>query len=112
MLNKILAALLIVALAGIVGLGVMLRKADSRAVEATKKAEVYQRSFETEQRAVAALEKSLAAQKAASKQHALQAARDKALANALQKDLNEALKANPAWADQPVPDGVWDSITR
>jgi hypothetical protein len=112
MLNKILAALLIVALAGIVGLGVMLRKADSRAVEATKRAEVYQRSFEAEKAAVGALEKSLAAQKKASAEYVKRAATDRAIAKQLKENLDEALKANRDWADQPVPDSVRDALTR
>lgn len=111
MLNKILAALLIVALAGMVGLGVMLRKADSRAVEATKKADLYQRSYNTEKAAVGALEKSLLASRAASLEAQRRAATDRVIAKQLKDSLDEALKANRDWAEQPVPDSVRDALT-
>lgn len=112
MLSKIMAVLLALAVLAAGVLGWRLSEANSRAVEATNRADLYQRSYENEKRAVGALEKSLAAQKAASKLVAIRAAKDRDLLNQTKKDLDEALKANPDWASQPVPDSVWDSITR
>src|SRR5690606_33067499 len=30
--------------------------------------------------------------------------------NRTKKELEDALKAHPDWADQPVPDGLWDAL--
>ncbi len=88
-----------------------LSKAENRAVEATKKAEEYQGSLESLQRAVAAQAKS---DQAARESLANRAKRAEELAAKTKKEnhaLQEALRASPDWASEPVPDSVRNAIS-
>ena len=87
-----------------------LRKAENRAVEATKLAGEYQRSLEGLERAVAAQAKS---DKAARESMENRAKMAEALAAKTKKEnhaLQEALAASPDWAREPIPNGVLDAI--
>ena len=87
-----------------------LSKAQNRAVEATKKAEEAQGSLESLQRAVAAQAKS---DQAARESLENRAKRAEELAAKTKKEnhaLQEALRASPDWAREPVPDSVLDAI--
>ena len=114
MLHKILYGITAVILALALGTAAVqthrLSKAENRAVEATKKAEGYRGSLEALERAVAAQAKS---EKAARESLENRAKRAEALAAKTKKEnhaLQEALKANPDWASQSVPDRVRNAI--
>ena len=114
MLTKLLygitALLLASLLAGFAWQTERLRKAENRAVEATKLAGEYQRSLEGLERAVAAQAKS---DKAARESLENRAKRAEALAAKTEKEnhaLQEALAASPDWAREPIPNGVLDAI--
>lgn len=115
MLTKLLygitALFLAVLLAGFAWQTERLRKAQNRAVEATKLAGEYQRSLEGLERAVAARAKS---DKAARESLENRAKRAEALAVKTKKEnyaLQEALAANNEWATEPIPPGVQQSIS-
>lgn len=114
MLTKLLygitALLLAILLAGFALQTERLRKAENRAVEATKLAGEYQRSLEGLERAVAAQAKS---DKAARESLENRAKRAEALAAKTKKEnhaLQEALTASPDWTREPIPNGVLDAI--
>lgn len=114
MLTKLLygitALLLAILLAGFAWQTERLRKAENRAVAATKLAGEYQRSLEGLERAVAAQAKS---DKAARESLENRAKRAEALAAKTEKEnhaLQEALAASPDWAREPIPNGVLDAI--
>lgn len=114
MLTKLLygitALLLATLLAGFAWQTERLRKAENRAVEATKLAGEYQRSLEGLERAVAAQAKS---DKAAREALENRAKRAEALAAKTEKEnhaLQEALAASPDWAREPIPNGVRNAI--
>lgn len=114
MLTKLLygitALILILALGGAAVQTARLSKAENRAVEAAKLAEGYRGSLESLERAVAAQAKSDKAAREALENRAKKAEQ---LASAAQKEnhaLQEALKASPDWARQPIPGSVLDAI--
>ena len=110
LLYGITALILALALGGFAVQTARLSKAENRAVEATKTAGEYQRSLESLERAVAAQAKS---DKAARESLEKRAKRAEALAAKTKKEnhaLQEAIKANPDWARQPIPGGVLDAI--
>ena len=114
MLTKLLygitALILALALGGAAVQTHRLSKAENRAVEATNLAGEYQRSLESLERAVAAQAKS---DKAARESLENRAKKAEALAAKTKKEnyaLQEALKANPDWARQPIPGSVLNSI--
>lgn len=114
MLTKLLygitALLLAILLAGFAWQTERLRKAENRAVEATKLAGEYQRSLEGLERAVAAQAKS---DKAARESLENRAKRAEALAAKTKKEnhaLQEALAASPDWTREPIPDSVRNAI--
>ena len=114
MLTKLLygitALILALALGGFAVQTARLSKAENRAVEATNLAGEYQRSLESLERAVAAQAKS---DKAARESLENRAKKAEALAAKTKKEnhaLQEALKASPDWARQPIPGGVLDAI--
>ena len=114
MLTKLLygitALILALALGGFAWQTERLRKAENRAVEATKLAGEYQRSLESLERAVAAQAKS---DKAARESLENRAKMAEALAAKTKKEnhaLQEALAASPDWAREPIPGSVLDAI--
>ena len=114
MLTKLLYGITAVILALAIGGAAVqthrLSKAENRAVEAAKLAEVYQGSLESLERAVAAQAKS---EKAARESLEKRAKVAEALAAKTKKEnhaLQEALTANPDWARDPIPPGVLDAI--
>ena len=115
MLNKILYGITALILALALGTSAVqtyrLSKAENRAVEATKKAEVAQGSLESLERAVAAQAKS---DKAARESLENRAKKAEALAAQTKKEnhaLQEALTASPDWAREPIPDSVRSAIS-
>lgn len=111
MLTKIMALLLACALLLATGTTVALRQAENRAVKATQAAALYQRNLETEKAAVGRLKLSLDAQTLATNVKAKELARVNSINKQQKVALDEALKANRAWAEQPVPSSVWDAVT-
>ena len=114
MLTKLLygitALILALAIGGVAVQTHRLSKAENRAVEAAKLAEVYQGSLESLERAVAAQAKS---DKAARESLENRAKKAEVLAAKTKKEnhaLKEALKANGDWATQPIPAGVRNAI--
>ena len=114
MLTKLLygitAVILALAIGGVAVQTHRLSKAENRAVEAAKLAEVYQGSLESLERAVAAQAKS---DKAARESLENRAKKAEQLASKAQKEnhaLKEALEANRDWATEPIPAGVFNSI--
>ena len=110
LLYGITALILALAIGGVAVQTHRLSKAENRAVEAAKLAEVYQGSLESLERAVAAQAKS---DKAARESLENRAKRAEALAAKTKKEnhaLQEALAASPDWAGQPVPDRVRNAI--
>ena len=114
MLTKILygitAVILALAIGGAAVQTARLSKAENRAVEAAKLAEVYQGSLESLERAVAAQAKS---DKAARESLENRAKKAEQLASKAQKEnhaLQEALEANRDWAVEPIPGSVLDAI--
>lgn len=59
---------------------------------------------------VAGLESSEKALRKAAETSARRTAEANKRAREAQRRLDEALKADPDWADQPVPDGVWRAL--
>lgn len=88
-----------------------LRKAENRAVEATKRAEEYEGSLRSLEAAVAAQAKSEKAARELMEKRAKVAEAQAAKAKKERKELEDALKANADWASQPIPPGVLDSIS-
>ena len=114
MLTKLLYGITAVILALAIGGAAVqthrLSKAENRAVEAAKLAEGYRGSLESLERAVAAQTKS---EKTARESLENRAKKAEALAAKTKKEnhaLQEALKATPDWARQPIPGGVLDAI--
>jgi len=110
LLYGITAVILALAIGGAAVQTHRLSKAENRAVEAAKLAEVYQGSLESLERAVAAQAKS---EKAARESLEKRAKVAEALAAKTKKEnhaLQEALTANPDWARDPIPPGVLDAI--
>lgn len=114
MLTKLLygitALLLATLLAGFAWQTERLRKAENRAVEATKLAQAYEGSLRSLEAAVEARAKS---DKAARESLENRAKRAEELAAKTKKEnhaLQEALAASPDWAGQPVPDRVRNAI--
>lgn len=88
-----------------------LRKAENRAVEATKTAQVYKGSLESLEAAVEARAKSDKATRELLEKRAKVAEAQAAKAKKERKELEDALKVNADWASQPIPPGVLDSIS-
>ena len=114
MLTKILygitAVILALAIGGVAVQTHRLSKAENRAVEAAKLAEVYQGSLESLERAVAARAKSEKAARESLEKRAKVAEQLAAKTKKENHDLKEALAASPDWAGQPIPDRVRESI--
>ena len=116
MLTKLLygitALILALALGGFAVQTARLSKAENRAVEATKMAQEYEGSL----RSLEALRKAekLAADSTAAvlKKRAAQAEKDAATAKKESESLRESIKANPDWANAPLPAGVRQSLNR
>ena len=88
-----------------------LRKAENRAVEATKTAQAYEGSLRSLEAAVEARAKSEKATRELLEKRAKVAAAQAAKAKKERKELEDALKANADWASQPIPPGVRESIS-
>lgn len=116
MLNKIIAIITAVIVAGLISvIGVQttrLSKADSRAVEATKLAGEYKGSLDSLEALRRAEKKAADSAAAVLKKRAAQAEKDAANAKKESESLREALKANPDWANAPLPAGVRQSLNR
>ena len=114
MLTKILygitAVILALAIGGAAVQTARLSKAENRAVEATKLAEGYRGSLESLERVVAAQAKSEHAARAALEKRAKKAEALAAKTKKENHDLQEALSANPGWANEPIPAGVRNSL--
>ena len=114
MLTKILygitAVILALAIGGAAVQTTRLRKAENRAVAATKMAEAYQGSLESLERAVAAQAKSEQAVREALENRAEKAEQLASKAKKENHALKEALKANRDWAVEPIPAGVRNAI--
>ena len=114
MLTKILygitAVILALAIGGAAVQTTRLRKAENRAVEATKKADEYRGSLESLERAVAAQAKSEQAVREALENRAEKAEQLASKAKKENHALKEALKANRDWAVEPIPAGVRNAI--
>ena len=114
MLTKILygitAVILALAIGGAAVQTYRLSKAENRAVEATKLAEVYQGSLESLERTVEAQAKSDRATLESLENRAKKAEQ---LASKAQKEnhaLKQALEANRDWAIEPIPAGLLDAL--
>ena len=114
MLTKILygitALILALAIGGAAVQTYRLSKAENRAVEATKLAEVYQGSLESLERAVEAQAKSDRATLESLENRAKKAEQ---LASKAQKEnhaLKQALEANRDWDIEPIPAGLLNAL--
>ena len=110
LLYGITALILAVALGGFAVQTHRLSKAENRAVEATKLAGEYQRSLESLERAVAAQAKSEKTARESLEKRAKVAEQLAAKTKKENHALQEALEANRDWANEPIPDGLFDSI--
>ena len=88
-----------------------LKKAENRAVEATKLAEEYEGSLRRLEAAVEARAKSEKATRELLEKRAKVAEAQAAKTKKERKELEDALKANADWASQPIPPGLLDSIS-
>lgn len=88
-----------------------LRKAENRAVEATKLAGEYEGSLRSLEAAVEAQAKSDKLARELLEKRAKVAEAQASKAKKERKELEDALKANADWASQPIPPGVLDSIS-
>ena len=114
MLTKILygitAVILALAIGGAAVQTYRLSKAENRAVEATKLAEVYQGSLESLERTVEAQAKSDRATLESLENRAKKAEQLASKAQKENHDLKQALEANRDWAIEPIPAGLLDAL--
>lgn len=102
-MNRILIGVLIVMVLALAGMGYALRSQFKKAEQLTTQNEALVASLATSKQLRVADAKALAVSRAA------QAALKKEKA-AQDEALSKALAANPAWADQRVPDAVVDAL--
>ncbi len=116
MLNKIIAIIVAVIVAGLLSvIGVQsmsLTKARNQAATARTEADQYQRSLTSLQGVRAAEIQQAEKGRAALQARTLVAEKAAKVAQKESESLREALKANRDWADSPLPDRVRDSIAR
>lgn len=112
LLYGLTALLLAALLAGLAWQTERLRKAENRAVEASKLAEAYEGSLRSLEAAVEARSKSEETARKLLEKRAKVAEAQAAKAKKERKELEDALKANANWASQPIPAGVLNSINR
>ena len=114
MLTKLLygitALILALAIGGAAVQTHRLKKAENRAVEATKLADEYRGSLESLERAVAAQAKSDKAARESLENRAKVAEQLAAKTKKENHALQEALAASPDWTREPIPDRVRDAL--
>lgn len=93
-----------------VGLWQWGQQGHKSAREATEKAQVIATQRDGLKTALNAADENARKSRAAILKRLEQEAKLRKQAEKKAKELNDALKANPDWAKQPVPDSVWDAI--
>ena len=112
LLYGITALILALALGGFAVQTQRLSKAENRAVEATERAGEYQRSLRSLEALHEAQNKEALRTAGVLKNRALAAEKAAKAAKQESEALREALKANPDWANAPLPAGVRQSLNR
>ncbi len=95
----------------VIALGLYGWLATKQAQEARSNAQAYLAGWEGEKRARELVMKAKINSESVLLARALAAEDRLATTKKVDRDIKQAIKANPVWADEPIPDGVRDALT-